>query len=157
VHRRDITYIIPFGTSPDSYFSTISAILSRVDIITKTTTDTPTSNEIKESIYQSPEGFVSKYPINWDKVSAQNTVSFICNKDNSQDQYLERVDFYHYRSHENVCGNTIVQNDSIKLELINEISYLTNNLHYLNLISLNDLDVPTVLRKGLVHTPVMQI
>ena len=68
--KDDYVYIISFGTTPDSYFSyipTIYNIISGVEIFTNNTVDIP-SSIIKESIYKSPEGFVLKYPSNWNKV-----------------------------------------------------------------------------------------
>ena len=67
--KDDYVYIISFGTTPDSYFSyipTIYNIISGVEIFTNNTVDIP-SSIIKESI-KSPEGFVLKYPSNWNKV-----------------------------------------------------------------------------------------
>jgi len=89
--KDDYVYIISFGPTPGSYFSyapIIYKIISNVGIFTKNTTDN-TADSIKNSIYQSPEGFVLKYPSDWNKVSGQNRVSFISNQDNPQDQYLE--------------------------------------------------------------------
>lgn len=152
--KDDYVYIISFSTTPDSYFSyipTIYKIISTIDIFTRNTTDN-TANNIKDSIYQSPQGFVLKYPSNWNKVSGENRVSFISNQDNPQDHYLERVDFYHYRSGDNVSGNIIVGNDSLKLDLINEISYLADNLQNLDLISVNDMNVSMVLGKEILYT-----
>ena len=152
--KDDYVYIISFGTTPDSYFSyapTIHKITSSVGIFSNNTTDN-TSNSIKDSIYQSSEGFVLKYPGDWNKVSGQSRGSFISNLDNPQDQYLERVDFYHYGSNENLSGNIIVENESLKSDLINEISYLANNLQNLDLISVNDTNVSKVYGKELLYT-----
>ncbi len=152
--KDDHVYIISFGTTPDSYFSyipTIYEIISGVGIFTKSTTDVPQSN-IKESVYRSPEGFVLKYPSNWNEVFGQNRVSFISNQDNPQDHYLERVDFYHYRSDDNLSGSTYGENDFLKVDLINEISYLANNLQNLKLISLNDINFSKILGKELIYT-----
>ena len=142
------------GTTPDSYFSylqTLHKIISGVEIFAKTTTDNPLP-KIKESVYQSPEGFVLKYPSNWNKVSGQNRMSFVANQDNPQDQYLERVDFYHYKSDDNLSGTTQVENDSLKVDLIIEINYLANNLENLELISVNDMNFSKGLGKELVYT-----
>jgi len=96
--KDDYVYVISFGTTPDSYFGyipTIYKVISGVKIYTKNITDIPSGN-IKESIYRSQEGFISKYPISWNKVLGLNRVSFVSNQDNPQDHYLERVDIYHY-------------------------------------------------------------
>jgi len=151
--KDDYVYIISFGTTPDSYFSylpIIYKIISGVEIFAKTATNNPPDN-IKESIYQSLEGFVLKYPSNWNKVSGQNRVSFIANQDNPQDRYLERVDFFHYRSDDNLSGTKQVENDSLKLDLIDEISYLANNLENFELISVNDMNFSKGLGQELVY------
>ena len=151
--KDDYVYIISFGITPGSYFSyapIIYKIISNVGIFTKNTIDN-TADSIKNSIYQSPEGFVLKYPSDWNKVSGQNRVSFISNQDNPQDQYLERVEFYHYRSDENLSVNIIVVNDSLKTDLINKISYLANNLQNLILISVSDMNVSKAYRKELLY------
>jgi hypothetical protein len=136
--KDDYVYIILFGTTPDSYFGfipTIFKVISGVKIFTKSITDISSSN-IKESIYQSLEGIGLKYPSSWNKVLAQNRVSFISNQDNPQDHYLERVDIYHYRSDDNSSFTTYGENDFMKVDLIDEINYLANNLRNLELISL---------------------
>lgn len=118
----DYVYIVSFGTTPNSYFTDVPIIyeiISSVGIFTKNTTDNTTNSN--DSIYQSPEGFVLKYPGDWNKVSGQNRVSFISNQEKPQNKYLERVDFYNYRSNENLSGNIIVENESLKSDLINEI------------------------------------
>ncbi|MDN5844688.1 MAG: hypothetical protein L0H53_00265 [Candidatus Nitrosocosmicus sp.] len=152
--KDDYVYIISFSTTPDSYFSylpTVYKIVSGVEIFAKTTTDNP-SVKIKESIYQSPEGFVLKYPGTWNIVYGQNRVSFIADQDNPQDRYLERVDFYHYRSDDNISRTTQVENDSLKVDLINEISYLANNLENFELISVNDTNFSKGLGKELIYS-----
>jgi hypothetical protein len=152
--KDDYVYIISFGTTPDSYFSylpTLHKIISGVEIFAKTTTDNRSTN-IKESIHQSPEGFVLKYPSNWNKVSGQNRVSFIANQDNPQDQYLERVDFYYYKSDNNLSGTSQVENNSLKVDLIDEINYLADNLENLDLISVKDVNFSKALGKELVYT-----
>ena len=86
-------------------------------------------------------------------MSGQNRVSFIANQDDPQDRYLERVDIYHYRNDDNYESDSIiVENSSLKLDLINEISYLANNLKNLDLISVNDIDISNVLGKELIYT-----
>ncbi len=152
--KDDYVYVISFGTTPDSYFSYIPIIykiISGVGILTKNTTIIPPSN-IKESIYQSPEGFALKYPSSWNKVLGQNRVSFISNQDNPQDHYLERVDFYHYMSDANLSGPTYSENDFLMADLINEIRYLANNLENLKLISLKDMNFSKSLGKELVYS-----
>ncbi len=152
--KDDFVYIISFGTTPDSYFSylpTLHKIISGVEIFAKTTKYNPSTN-IKESIYQSPEGFVLKYPSNWNKVSGQNRVSFIANQDNPQDQYLERVDFYYFKSDNNLSGTSQVENDSLNVDLIDEINYLANNHENLELISVNDMNFTKGFGKELVYT-----
>jgi hypothetical protein len=152
--KDDYVYIISFGTTPDSYFSyipTIYNIISGVEIFTNNTVDIP-SSIIKESIYKSPEGFVLKYPSNWNKVLGQNRVSFIAEQDNPQDHYLERVDFYYHRGDDNSLGTTYGENDFLKVDLINEIRYLANNLQNLKLISVNDMNFSKISGKELLYT-----
>ena len=152
--KDDYVYIISFDTTPDSYFSyipTIYNIISGVEIFTNNTVDIP-SSIIKESIYKSPEGFVLKYPSNWNKVLGQNRVSFIAEQDNPQDHYLERVDFYHHRGDDNLSGTTYGENDFLKVDLINEIRYLANNLQNLKLISVNDMNFSKISGKELLYT-----
>ena len=152
--KDNYVYIISFGTTPDSYSGyvpTIFKIISGVKIFTKSIIDIPSSN-IQESIYQSPEGFVLKYPSSWNKVLGQNSASFIANQDNPQDYYLERVDYYHYRSDDNLSGTTYGENDFLKVDLVNEINYLANNLQNLELISVNDMNFPKFLGKELIYT-----
>lgn len=152
--KDDYVYIISFGTTPDSYFSyipTIYNIISDVEIFTNNTVDIP-SSIIIESIYKSPEGFVLKYPSNWNKVLGQNRVSFIAEQDNPQDHYLERVDFYHRRGDNNLSGTTYGENDFLKVDLINEIRYLANNLQNLKLISVNDMNFSKISGKELLYT-----
>ena len=82
-------------------------------------------NTVNDSIFRSPEGFVLKYPSSWNQVSGQNRVSSIANQDDPQDQYLEKVDIYHYRNDDNyMSGIMMFKNSSLTLELINEINYL---------------------------------
>ena len=142
--KDDYVYIISFGTTSNSYLSylpTVNKIISSVEIITKNTTDNTVNDTFNDSIFQSPEGFVLEYPSSWNQVSGQNRVSFIANQDDPQDRYLERVDIYHYRSDDNyVTGNRMVENSSLGLDLINEISYLANNLKNLDLISVNNIN-----------------
>ena len=82
----------------------------------------------------------------------QNRVSFISNQDNPQDHYLERVDFYHYMSDANLSGPTYGENDFLMADLINEISYLANNLENLKLISVNDMNFSKISGKELVYS-----
>ncbi|TVP41604.1 hypothetical protein [Candidatus Nitrosocosmicus arcticus] len=87
----DYVYIVSFGTTLNSYFTDfpiIYARISSVGIFTKNTTDN-TTNSI-DSIYQSPEGFILKYPGDWNKVSGQNRVSFISNQEKLQDKWLKK-------------------------------------------------------------------
>lgn len=147
-------YVISFGTAPDSYFGyipTIYKVISGVKIYTKNITDIPSSN-IKESIYRSPEGLALKYPSTWNKVLGQNRVSFVSNQDNPQDHYLERVDIYHYKRGDNLSYTKYGENDFIKVDLIDEINYLANNLQNLELISVNDLNTSKILGKDLIYT-----
>ena len=82
----------------------------------------------------------------------QNGVSFISNQDSPQDHYLERVDFYHYRSDANSSGSAYGENDFLRVNLINEIRYLANNLENLTLISINDMNFSKSLGKELVYS-----
>ena len=154
--KDNYVYIISFGTTSNSYLSylpTINKIISSVGIFNKNTVNNTVNNTVKDSFFQSPEGFVLEYPSNWNPVSGQNRVSFIANQDDPQDRYLERVDIYHYRNDDNYESDSIiVENSSLKLDLINEISYLANNLKNLDLVSVNDIDISNVLGKELIYT-----
>jgi len=69
-----------------------------------------------------------------------NRVSFVSNQDNPLDHYLERVDIYHYKRGNNLSLTTYGENDFIKVDLVDEINYLANNLQNLELISVNDMN-----------------
>jgi hypothetical protein len=96
--------------------------------------------------------FALKYLSSWNKVLGQNRVSFISNQDNPQHHYLEKVDFYHYRSDANLSGPTYGENDFLMAELINGIIYLATNLENLKLISLIDMNFSKSLGKERVYS-----
>lgn len=153
--KDDYVYIISFGTTPHSYFSylpTIQKIISNVEFLTRNSSDIPSGSTI-QSIYQSPEGFVLNYPSGWSKVLGQNRVSFIANQDNPKDQFLERVDLYHYENNNNNLSNmTNGKNDSLSADLIGELRYMADKLQNFDLISVNDINNSGILGKELLYT-----
>jgi hypothetical protein len=94
-------------------------------------------------LFESPFGFELSYPDDWILSEGENRLSIISNQSEMSDRYLERLDiYYNVSSSDNLVPNSSqTQDEKMRIEVLNEIKYLVNNLQNLDIISIKNVNV----------------
>lgn len=147
--NNEIAYIITFATTPESfgyYNPILNKIISSVTIAYKEIDDKsvkPLERTLGYKLFESPFGFELSYPDDWILSEGENRLSIISNQSEMSDRYLERLDiYYNVSSSDNLVPNSSqTQDEKMRIEVLNEIKYLVNNLQNLDIISIKNVNV----------------